>query len=219
MTDIVFEKMISSGIVAVVRKVDPKKVNQLVNSLITGGVSGIEITMDSEKALETINELKDIHNHRVTIGAGTVVNKKQATEAINAGADFIFAPIIDKATIEYTKREDKIMVPGAFTPTEIYQGYLYGADAIKIFPSNVVGPKFIQDVKGPLSEIPLMPTGGISLENIQSYFEVGCIAAGVGGSLVDLKLINNNKWAELEDLARKYVNSASRMKKNRPTKI
>ena len=208
MADIILNKLFSSGIVAVVRKVDPNKVNQLVGTLIAGGVSGIEITMDSEKALEKINELKGIYGKRAIIGAGTVLNKKQAQEAIAAGAEFIFAPTLDRETIEYTKQEGKIMIPGAFTPTEIYQGYLFGADAIKVFPASIVGPKFIKDVKGPLSKIPLMPTGGISLDNIQSYFKVGCIAAGVGGSLVNNKLIEENKWEELEDLAKAFVESA-----------
>ncbi len=208
MVDTNLNKLISSGIVAVIRKVDPNKVNQLVGSLIAGGVSGIEITMDSDKALKAIHELRGVYGDQAIIGAGTVINKKQAKEAIAAGADFIFAPILDRDTIEYTKQEEKIMIPGAFTPTEIHKGYVYGADAIKVFPASVVGPKFFKDVKGPLSEIPLMPTGGISLDNIKSYFEVGCIAAGVGGSLVNYQLINEDKWGELENLARMFVDSA-----------
>lgn len=208
MANTILNELTSSGIVAIVRKVDPNKVNQLVHSLIDGGISGIEITMDSEKALEKISELKDIYGNQATIGAGTVLNKKEAREAIGAGADFIFSPILDRELVEYTKQEGKIMIPGAFTPTEIYQGYLSGADAVKVFPSSVIGPKFIKDVKGPLSQIPLMPTGGVSLENMQSYFDVGCIAVGVGGSLIKHQLINEDKWEELESLARVFVDNA-----------
>lgn len=205
-------KMISSGIVAVVRKVDPSKVNELVRSLIAGGITGIEMTLDSDMALEKINEFKGLYGDRAAIGAGTVVNKEQAKEAITAGADFIFAPTLDRETIEYTKQKDKIMIPGAFTPTEIYQGHAWGADIVKVFPASVLGPRFIKDVKGPLSDIPLMPTGGISLNNIQSFLEVGCVAAGIGGSLMKADLIEENRWDELEDLARMYVNSALEVK-------
>jgi len=207
------KKMISSGVVAVVRKIDPSKINELVRSLVAGGVTGIEITMDSENALDNINELKDQFGDQAAIGAGTVVNKEQAKEAIGAGADFIFAPTIDRETIQYTKQAGKIMIPGAFTPTEIYQGHNWGADIIKVFPASILGPKFIKDVKGPLSNIPLMPTGGISLDNIQSFLEEGCIAAGVGGSLIKKDLIEESNWEELEDLARIFVSKASEVKK------
>lgn len=201
----ILEKLVSSGIVAVIRRVNPHKVNGLVQSLITGGVTGIEITMDSEKSLEKIYELKETYGNQVVIGAGTVLDKNQAKEAISAGADFIFSPILDRKTIEYTKEEGKIMIPGAFTPTEIYQGYIWGSDIIKVFPANVLGPEYLKNLNGPLSNIPIMPTGGISLNNIKSYFEVGVNVAGVGGSLVKEELIERERWEELEELAKSYV--------------
>lgn len=214
MHETTLNKMISSRVVAVVRKVDSNRINELVRSLVTGGVTGIEITMDSENALEKINELKLEFNDQAAIGAGTVVNKKQAEEAINAGADFIFAPTLDRETIEYTKQKGKVMIPGAFTPTEIYQGYVWGADIIKVFPASVLGSEFIKDVKGPLSDIPLMPTGGISLDNIKDFIEAGCVAAGVGGSLVKKDLINEGDWEQLENLARSFVDNALKVKNN-----
>ncbi|WP_042143548.1 bifunctional 4-hydroxy-2-oxoglutarate aldolase/2-dehydro-3-deoxy-phosphogluconate aldolase [Paucisalibacillus sp. EB02] len=211
-------KLISSGIVAVVRRVEPSKVNRLVESLIAGGVTGIEVTMDSEKSLEKIYELKGLYGDKAVIGAGTVVEQQQAKEAIAAGADFIFAPILDRETIEYTKKEGKIMIPGAFTPTEIYRGYEWGADIIKVFPANTLGSQFIKDIKGPLNDIPIMPTGGISLKNIKSFFEVGSIAVGVGGSLVNSSLLQLEEWDELEKLARLFVES-SREFENRLAQI
>ncbi|GGB31946.1 bifunctional 4-hydroxy-2-oxoglutarate aldolase/2-dehydro-3-deoxy-phosphogluconate aldolase [Virgibacillus dakarensis] len=207
MANSTLNKLVSSGIVAVVRKIDPDKVTPLVDSLVAGGVTGIEITMNSKNSLEKISELKSKYGEQTVVGAGTVLNQKQAKEAIVAGADFIFAPTLDRDTIEYTKREGKIMIPGAFTPTEIYQGYIWGADIIKVFPASVLGPKFIKDIKGPLGEIQVMPTGGISLNNIKSFFETGSIAVGVGGSLVQSELINQNKWEELEVLAKSFVES------------
>lgn len=199
------EKLLSSGIVAVVRKVDPSKVNFLTKAFIEGGISGIEITIDSKDSLNKIYELKEEYGQEVIIGAGTVVNKNEAKEAIEAGADFIFSPILDRETIEYTKEQRTIMIPGVFSPTEIYQGYLWGADVVKVFPASVLGPKFIKDVNGPLGHIPKMPTGGIDLNNIEKFIKAGSVAAGVGGSLVNKSLIEAEQWEELSKLASEYV--------------
>ncbi|WP_077624534.1 bifunctional 4-hydroxy-2-oxoglutarate aldolase/2-dehydro-3-deoxy-phosphogluconate aldolase [Sediminibacillus massiliensis] len=206
----VLDKLLSSGITAVIRKIEPNKVKPLVQAFIDGGVSGIEITMDSDNPADLIHELKEIHGTKAAIGAGTVLNKEQAAEAINAGADFIFAPILDKETIEYTKKQGKLAIPGVFTPTEAYQAYLWGADMVKIFPASVVGPQFIKDVNGPLSQVPKMPTGGVNLENVESFIKAGAVAAGIGGSLVNKQLIQEEKWEELRALAEKYVAAVSR---------
>lgn len=212
---LLLNRLLSSGIVAVVRKIEPEKVDQLVGSLIAGGVSGIEVTIDSEDALEKIYELKNKYREQAVIGAGTIFNKIQAAEAIAAGADFIFAPTLDKETIEYTKKQGKIMIPGAFTPTEIFQGYAWGADIIKVFPASALGPNFIKDVKGPLNNIPIMPTGGISLDNIDSFFEVGSVAVGVGGSLVNSRLIKKDKWIDLQNLAFQFTEKGVKNKAGR----
>ena len=198
--------LLSSRIVAVVRKIAPDKMKPLIQALIDGGITGIEITMDSENATTMIRELKNIHKEKALIGAGTVLNIEQAKEAIDAGADFIVAPILDRETIEFTKSQGIIMVPGAFTPTEIYQAHKWGADMVKVFPASALGPNFIKDVRGPLSEISLMSTGGVSLQNIESLFEAGASAVGVGGSLLDKALIQNEDWEGIRDLSESYVN-------------
>ena len=198
--------LLSSRIVAVVRKIAPDKMKPLIQALIDGGITGIEITMDSENATTMIRELKNIHKEKALIGAGTVLNIEQAKEAIDAGADFIVAPILDRETIEFTKSQGIIMVPGAFTPTEIYQAHKWGADMVKVFPASALGPNFIKDVRGPLSEISLMSTGGVSLQNIESLFEAGASAVGVGGSLLDKALIQNEDWDGIRDLSESYVN-------------
>ncbi|UOQ94703.1 bifunctional 4-hydroxy-2-oxoglutarate aldolase/2-dehydro-3-deoxy-phosphogluconate aldolase [Halobacillus shinanisalinarum] len=206
------DKLLSSGIVAVVRKVESDKVESLVQALVKGGVSGIEITMDSDDSANTIHELKQRHGNEAVIGAGTVFNKEQAKEAIAAGADFVFAPILDKETIEYTKDQGVIMIPGVFTPTEIYQAYHWGSDMVKVFPASVLGPQFFKDVNGPLDQIPKMPTGGVNLENIGSFIKAGAIGAGIGGSLVNKSLIEKENWPELQELAQKYVEEVARVR-------
>ncbi|SEH50842.1 2-keto-3-deoxy-phosphogluconate aldolase [Halobacillus karajensis] len=206
------DRMVSSGIVAVIRKVDPEKVKPLVEAFIDGGVTGIEITMDSEVPLQVIAEVKEEFGDKAVIGAGTVMNKEEAEMAISAGADFIFAPILSKETVEYTKEQDVIMIPGVFTPTEMYLADQWGADMVKIFPANVLGPKFLKDVSGPLSHIQMMPTGGVNLENVHSFMEAGAVAAGIGGSLVHRSLIEQEDWSALQELAKKYVEKAGLVK-------
>ncbi|WP_026584627.1 bifunctional 4-hydroxy-2-oxoglutarate aldolase/2-dehydro-3-deoxy-phosphogluconate aldolase [Bacillus sp. J33] len=209
MSDSMLSKLLSSGIIAVVRKVNPDRAVQLVDSFIKGGVSGIELTVDSESAYEKIGELKSLFSEAAVIGAGTVVNVQQAKAAIDAGADFIVSPILDRDIIEYVKQEGKIMMPGVFTPTEMKNAYTWGADVVKVFPASALGPGFFKDVNGPLGYIPKMPTGGINLNNVQDFIKAGAVAAGIGGSLVNTELIQQENWEALEKLARKYTEKAA----------
>ncbi|MRG84955.1 bifunctional 4-hydroxy-2-oxoglutarate aldolase/2-dehydro-3-deoxy-phosphogluconate aldolase [Salinibacillus xinjiangensis] len=209
------DRLLSSGIVAVIRKVDPKKVPPLIQAFVDGGVSGIEITMDSNHSTALINELKQVHGNKVMIGAGTVLNKEQAKEAIEAGSDFIFAPILDRETIEFTKKQGILMIPGVFTPTEIHQAYQWGADMVKVFPASVVGPRFFKDVKGPISQIPMMPTGGVNLDNIGAFIQAGAVTVGIGGSLVDKSLIEQEDWKALRNLAQQYVEKIAEVRNSK----
>ncbi|MGB3262050.1 bifunctional 4-hydroxy-2-oxoglutarate aldolase/2-dehydro-3-deoxy-phosphogluconate aldolase [Paenisporosarcina sp.] len=206
-------RLLESGIIAVVRKVEEEKVIQVITSLVEGGITGIEVTMDSPNALLAISEAKKLFGDQAVIGAGTVLDGHSAHLAIQAGADFIFAPTLSQETIAVSKRYGKIVIPGVFTPTEILQAYEWGADIVKVFPASVLGSQFIKDVRGPLGQIPMMPTGGISLENIEEYIKAGAVAAGVGGSLLNKEYIQNNEWDKLTDLARQYTNKVVNARK------
>ncbi|WP_170006095.1 bifunctional 4-hydroxy-2-oxoglutarate aldolase/2-dehydro-3-deoxy-phosphogluconate aldolase [Bacillus fonticola] len=205
--------IVESGVVAVVRRIEKEKVMNVISALVEGGITGIEMTMDSENVLETIAEAKATFSDRAVIGAGTVLDGESARLAIQAGAEFIFAPTLKQETITVANRYGKIAIPGVFTPTEILQAYEWGADIVKVFPASVLGSKFIKDVKGPLGHIPMMPTGGIDLDNIQEYIKAGAIAAGVGGSLLNKELIQQGKWDELTQLARQYVEKVAEARK------
>lgn len=205
--------IVESGVVAVVRRIEKEKVMNVISALVEGGITGIEMTMDSENVLETIAEAKATFSDRAVIGAGTVLDGESARLAIQAGAEFIFAPTLKQETITVANRYGKIAIPGVFTPTEILQAYEWGADIVKVFPASVLGSKFIKDVKGPLGHIPMMPTGGIDLDNIQEYIKAGAIAAGVGGSLLNKELIQQGKWDELTHLARQYVEKVAEARK------
>ena len=208
------DQLLSSGIVAVVRKVDADSVVPVVDAFIKGGITGIEITVDSERAYEKIAELRRLYQEQAVIGAGTVVKTDQAKEAIEAGADFIFAPTLSEEVVKYTKEQGKIMIPGVFTPTEMYQAVSWGADVVKIFPASVLGPGFIKDVSAPLGGIRMMPTGGVNLENVGAFISAGAEAAGIGGSLVNKTLIKEENWDELTRIAKAYVEAVNDARNN-----
>ena len=173
-----------SGIVAVIRKTNVETIIPLARALCEGGVRTLEITVETPGALKVIeklaNELED-----AVIGAGTVLDPETARAAIMAGAQFIFSPTVNTDTIKIAKRYNVVNVAGAMTPTEILTAFEHGSDIIKVFPANVLGPEYLKAVHGPLPQIPLMPTGGIDVDNTASYIKAGAVAVGVGSTLVD----------------------------------
>lgn len=202
------DKLLSSGVVAVMRKLPVEDIENIAIALIEGGISGLEITLDSDDALGVIERLSKLVGDRAVVGAGTVLNQEQAEAAIDAGAKFVFAPILDKATIEVAKRRETIVIPGVFTPTEAYQAVKWGADVVKVFPADCVGPSFIKSVKGPLPMVRMMPTGGVDLTNLASFIKAGAVAVGAGGSLLDKNIIAARDWPRLTELAKQYVDCA-----------
>lgn len=178
--------ILQNKIVAIIRGIHPREVINIAYALLYGGVTSMEVTMNSAEALFVISQLTKEMKDKMLIGAGTVLNAKMANEAIDAGARFIISPIVDEETIIITKKRGAVSIPGAYTPTEIYKAYSMGGEIIKVFPasSNV---NYIKEVRAPLPHIPLMPTGGISLQNIQEFKKAGAVAFGIGGSLVDAK--------------------------------
>jgi 2-dehydro-3-deoxyphosphogluconate aldolase / (4S)-4-hydroxy-2-oxoglutarate aldolase len=179
-------QILTNKIVAIIRGADPGDVLAVAEALYKGGVRCLEITLNSPNALQVIEHIATKMEGRILTGAGTVLNAAAASDAIAAGAKFIISPITDIETIHKTKQLGAVSIPGAFTPTEIFTAYSHGADIIKVFPGTS-GPSFIKEVLAPLPHIPLMPTGGINLENIHEFKRAGAVAYGIGKSLVDTK--------------------------------
>lgn len=176
------------GIVAVIRGAKKDSILQIAKALNEGGVKILEITVETPNALRLIEHLSSELDDDVIVGAGTVLDAETARAAILSGAQFIFSPTVDAETIKLTKRYGVVSIPGALTPTEILHAYENGGDIIKVFPAGVMGPTYIKDIHGPLPHIPLMPTGGINIDNIGSYLKTGAVAAGIGSTLVDAKM-------------------------------
>lgn len=184
------------GIVAVIRGATLDTIIPIASALKAGGVTALEITMETPKALMIIEKIASEYGEDVLVGAGTVLDPETARSAIMAGSKFIFSPTVNQKTIEMTKRYGVISVPGAFTPTEILTGYEYGADLIKVFPASVVGPDYLKNVAGPLPHIPLMPTGGIDINNVSDYMKAGAVAVGVGSTLINAKKELTDQYLE-----------------------
>lgn len=198
------DKLKESGIVAVLRRPPADRVQRITDALAAGGVEALEVTVDSEGAFEVIPALKERYGNQVLVGAGTVLNAETAEKALQAGADFIFSPILNKETIEMTNQYGRISIPGVMTPTEIAQGYAWGADMLKIFPGAALGSSYIREVLAPLAGIPMMPTGGVTLDNVSAFIRAGAVAVGLGSSLLDKSAIEEERYADLTELARRF---------------
>jgi 2-dehydro-3-deoxyphosphogluconate aldolase / (4S)-4-hydroxy-2-oxoglutarate aldolase len=199
------DHILQNKIVAIVRGIEPSDVIKIAHALLAGGVNTMEVTLNSSGALSVITQLTKEMKNKMLIGAGTVLNATMANEAIDAGACFIISPIVDEETIKATKKRGAVSIPGAYTPTEIYKAFSMGGEIIKVFPasSNV---NYIKEVRAPLPQIPLMPTGGITLQNIQEFRKAGAVAFGIGGSLVDAKQIITEEYLQkITDTAKQFI--------------
>ncbi|MDK2917932.1 MAG: 2-dehydro-3-deoxyphosphogluconate aldolase / (4S)-4-hydroxy-2-oxoglutarate aldolase [Candidatus Petromonas sp.] len=195
-----------TGLIAVMRGMKPTQIAKVARALAAGGVKVLEITMNSPQPLKMIEEVKLLlEDSDVIVGAGTVLDAESARAAILAGAEFVFAPNLNLKVIELCKRYNKLVIPGVMTPTEVVKAYEAGADLIKVFPANVVGPEFIKGIRGPLSDIKVIPTGGINLDNAADYIKAGAVALGAGGSLLDKKAIENEEYEVLIERARTFI--------------
>lgn len=200
-------RVLDCGLVAIVRFPKPDPLVKVVQALAEGGVTVTEVTLTVPNALDVIREAKARLGNDVLLGAGTVLDPETARAAILAGADFIVSPGTNVEVIRMCRRYDKLVMPGAFTPTEIITAWEAGADIIKIFPAEVLGPSFFQAMRGPLPQIKLMPTGGVDLSTVGTFLRAGACCLGVGSKLIDPQAIAAQEWHRLTDLARQFMDA------------
>ncbi len=202
-------RILNHKIVAIIRGAQPTDILHIAHALCEGGVKLLEVTLNSPDALSSISKIATRMNAEVFVGAGTVLDAEMARAAIDSGAQFIISPSLDLETIYATKQAGAISIPGAFTATEIFSAYKNGGDIIKVFPASI-GPAYFKDLRGPFPHIPLMPTGGVNLSNIQEFQKAGAVAFGIGGGLVDTSLKMSDQYLnELTEKAKKYVEALS----------
>ena len=198
-------RILDGGLIAVVRASDPAGLLDVVGALADGGVTVAEVTFTVPNALDVIREAKRTLGHRVLLGAGTVLDAETARAALLAGADFLVSPVVALDVIKLARRYDKVVMAGAFTPTEILAAWEAGSDIVKVFPAEVLGPAFFKAVRGPLPQIKLMPTGGVDLTTAAKFLDAGAVCLGVGSQLIDPKLVAAKDFAGLTALARQYA--------------
>lgn len=178
------DRIQSTKIISVIRAANAEQALKITDAVKKGGIDLIEITMTVPGAIDVLKELRSNFNQdEILLGAGSVLDAETARSCILAGAEFIVSPILNEKMIKLCNRYQKVVAPGAFTPTEVYKSLEAGADIVKIFPASVVGPKMIKSIRGPIPQADLMPTGGINIENINEWIEAGSIAAGVGSAI------------------------------------
>jgi 2-dehydro-3-deoxyphosphogluconate aldolase / (4S)-4-hydroxy-2-oxoglutarate aldolase len=197
-------RILDEKIVAIIRGAEPDDVIPIARALASGGVKVLEITINSPDAIGAIRRLCKQLGNELLIGAGTVLDAATAKEVIAAGAKFIISPIVDIETIKATRDAGAVSIPGAFTATEIHSAFKSGGQIIKVFPASG-GPAYIKDIRGPLPHIPLMPTGGVDLENINAFRQAGAVAYGIATALVDTsKAMDEVHLREITEKARRY---------------
>jgi 2-dehydro-3-deoxyphosphogluconate aldolase/(4S)-4-hydroxy-2-oxoglutarate aldolase len=198
-------RILDGGIIAVVRAESGERLAQVVRALAEGGVTAAEITFTVPDAVEAIRTVREELGDRVVLGAGTVLDPETARAALLAGAEYIVSPTVNLDVIRLCRRYDKVVMPGAFTPTEVLAAWEAGADVVKIFPAEVGGPAYLKALWGPLPQVRLMPTGGVDLTTAQAFLQAGACCLGVGGSLVDPRAVASGDFARLRDLASQFA--------------
>jgi len=185
-------------IVGIVRNIPLETVLKIAKAYLEAELSTIEVTMNTKGASEIISTLRNAFP-ALNVGAGTVCNQEDLKNALDAGAQFIVTPIIDEEIIKASVSKNIPVFPGAYTPSEIYKAWTLGASAVKVFPATQLGPQYIKDVLAPLNNIKLLPTGGVSTDNIASFFEAGAVGVGMGSSLLNKKLIKDEDFTGLRN--------------------
>ena len=198
-------RVLECGIVAVVRSHDSQQLVDVVRALVDGGVTVAEITMTVPNALEVMSQVRKALGDRVLLGAGTVLDPETARAVLLAGAEYIVSPTVNLDVIRLCQRYDKLVMPGAFSPTEILTAWEAGADIVKVFPAEVLGPAYFKALRGPLPQIRLMPTGGVDLKTAGEFLKAGACCLGIGSQMVDSAAVANRDFGRLRELASQYA--------------
>jgi len=193
-----------AGIVAIMRANNSDQLLAAADAVKAGGVNAIEVTMTTPGAIKVIEQATARYGEEVIFGVGSVLDPETARAAILAGAQFVVCPTLRLSTIEMCHRYDVPVVPGAYTATEALTAWEAGADLVKIFPASVGGPKYIKALKGPLPQIPMVPVGGVNLDTTADFIRAGSEVVGVGGSLINQKLLDAKEFETITANARRY---------------
>lgn len=201
----ILQQIKNVGLLAVIRGPSKDLTIKMVEALIKGGVTGIEVTYTTPQAEEVVKALKASFGDDILLGMGTLTKPEQAESAKAAGANFLVSPVCEPELVKAMVKTGLVTMAGALTPTEIFQTHALGVDVIKVFPGSLTGPKYIKAVHGPLPHIEMMPTGGVSKENIKDWFAAGAVAVGAGSALCPKNLALEGKFDEISKIAADFA--------------
>lgn len=205
MTQLLTASFTRVPIIGILRGYGRDETTGILDAYGAAGLSAIEITLNTPKALDIINEQVSRYGVNLKIGAGTVCSLNDLENALDAGAGFIVTPVLDISIIQRCREIGVPVFPGAFTPTEIFRAWEAGASMVKLFPADQLGPAYVKQILAPLDSIKLLPTGGIGLNNMESYQQAGASGFGLGSSLFDQQLIKGRDWTGLRTHFEKFV--------------
>lgn len=204
----IIERLVDPGVIAVVRALRRDQVLPLSQALVAGGVTAIEITMSTPEAFAAIREAREALGHRALIGVGTILKAYDCQQALDAGAQFVVTPICRTEFVALAHHANKPVMIGAYTPTEAQLAHEAGADFVKIFPADGLGPNYVKALRAPLPHLRIVPTGGVDLKTIGDFFKAGCAAVGAGSSLLSKEILQNNDWPQLTRRAAEFAAAA-----------
>jgi 2-dehydro-3-deoxyphosphogluconate aldolase/(4S)-4-hydroxy-2-oxoglutarate aldolase len=206
-SQVTVELVEQTGVVAIIRLKDPAQVRDVAAALMEGGVRALEITMTVPGAIDLIRQIAPTMPADLRLGAGTVIDGPTAAACIDAGASFVVSPVLRREVLTVCRVHDIPVMPGCFSPTEILEAWDAGAAIVKVFPATSLGPTFIRDIRGPLPQLKLLPTGGVSVENAADWIRAGAVAVGVGGALTDAAALAARDYAAIAAKTRRLVNA------------
>ncbi len=202
--------ILDAGIIAIIRCDGPVGLAKAVAALFAGGVKAVEISLTTPGTLEVVKAVSESLPEGCCIGVGTVLDEQAVMDSVAAGAQFAVSPVFHAEVVQACNKADIPLACGAYTPTEAYQAHLSGADLIKIFPANQLGPDYMKALLAPLPDLSLVPTGGVTVENCGQYVRAGCVAVAIGTSVVNPKLIHDENWEGISNRAADYVRAVQR---------
>lgn len=201
----ILQRIVNPGIVAVIRADSSEQLLSVAGALYEGGVTGMEVTMTTPNALQVISDVTKRFGDKILMGVGSILDTETCRAAILAGAEFVVTPVTRPEVIRLCNRYGKPIICGAYTPTEALLGYESGADFIKIFPADQLGPVYIKNILAPMPMLQIIPTGGVTVESAGSFIKAGCVALAAGSSLVSKEVLKKSDWKGLTATAAAFV--------------
>ena len=209
------QRVLDLGLVAIIRAPSGEQLVQVAEALLAGGIDVLEVTFTVPGILDILKEIRAALGDRILLGAGTVLDPETARAAILAGTEFIVTPTVNLDVIRMCHRYDKLVMAGAFTPTEILTAWDAGADIVKLFPADIGGPSYLKTIHGPLPQVRLLPTGGVNLNTLKDFVDAGACAVGLGSALVEKAALANGDMMRVKTQAAAFVRQMQELRTRR----